>query len=211
MEYRRLGSSGLKLSALSFGAWVTFGNRVGRSEARNLIALAEIGDKTQLLSLILAAKYRKPWPICAGILVATLVNHALAGSVGALVAQWLTPELLKWITAISFFAVAAWTLVPDKADEASAARVAKYGVLTATVIAFFIAEMGDKTQIATVVLAADYKPLWQVVAGTTIGMMLANVPVVMLGSRFASKLPLKAARISAAVLFAALGLWILVR
>ena len=175
------------------------------------VALAEIGDKTQLLSLILAAKYRKPWPICAGILVATLVNHALAGSVGALVAQWLTPEILKWITAISFFAVAAWTLVPDKADEASAARVAKYGVMTATVIAFFIAEMGDKTQTATIVLAADYKPLWQVVAGTTIGMMLANVPVVMLGSRFASKLPLKAARISAAVLFAALGLWILVR
>ena len=175
------------------------------------VALAEIGDKTQLLSLILAAKYRKPWPICVGILAATLVNHALAGSVGALVASYLTPEILKWIVALSFFAVAAWTLKPDKADDEEAERGARYGVLLATVIAFFIAEMGDKTQIATVVLAAQYHPLWQVVAGTTIGMLLANVPVVWLGSRFATKLPLRAARVTAAVLFAALGVWILVR
>ena len=175
------------------------------------VALAEIGDKTQLLSLILAAKYRKPWPICIGILVATLVNHALAGWVGALVAQWLTPEVLKWIVAVSFFAVAAWTLIPDKIDEEGASREARYGVFAATVVAFFIAEMGDKTQVATVVLAARYHPLWQVVAGTTIGMLLANVPVVWLGSRFASRLPLKAARISAAVLFAWLGLGIVVR
>ena len=175
------------------------------------VALAEIGDKTQLLSLILAAKYRKPWPICVGILAATLVNHALAGSVGALVASYLTPEILKWIVALSFFAVAAWTLKPDKADDEEAERGARYGVLLATVIAFFIAEMGDKTQIATVVLAAQYHPLWQVVAGTTIGMLLANVPVVWLGSRFATKLPLRAARVAAAVLFAALGVWILVR
>ena len=175
------------------------------------VALAEIGDKTQLLSLILAAKYRKPWPICIGILAATLVNHALAGSVGALVASYLTPEILKWIVALSFFAVAAWTLKPDKADDEEAERGARYGVLLATVIAFFIAEMGDKTQIATVVLAAQYHPLWQVVAGTTIGMLLANVPVVWLGSRFATKLPLRAARVAAAVLFAALGVWILVR
>jgi len=175
------------------------------------VALAEIGDKTQLLSLILAAKYRKPWPICIGILAATLVNHALAGSVGALVASYLTPEILKWIVALSFFAVAAWTLKPDMADDEEAERGARYGVLLATVIAFFIAEMGDKTQIATVVLAAQYHPLWQVVAGTTIGMLLANVPVVWLGSRFATKLPLRAARVAAAVLFAALGVWILVR
>ena len=175
------------------------------------VALAEIGDKTQLLSLILAAKYRKPWPICAGIFAATLVNHALAGWVGTLVAQWLTPEVLKWIVAASFLSVAAWTLVPDKADEEGAARGARYGVFIATVIAFFVAEMGDKTQVATMVLAAQYHPLWQVVAGTTIGMMLANVPVVLLGSRFASKLPLKASRIAAAALFAALGIWILVR
>jgi putative Ca2+/H+ antiporter (TMEM165/GDT1 family) len=175
------------------------------------VAIAEIGDKTQLLSLILAAKYRKPWPICLGILAATLANHAIAGEVGALVASYLTPEVVKWVTAISFLSVALWTLKPDKADDAEAARGARYGVFMATVIAFFVAEIGDKTQIATVVLAAQYHPLWQVVAGTTIGMMLANVPVVWLGSRFASKLPLKAARISAAILFAALGLWILVR
>jgi putative Ca2+/H+ antiporter (TMEM165/GDT1 family) len=175
------------------------------------VALAEIGDKTQLLSLILAAKYRKPWPICLGILAATLANHALAGSVGALVAQYLTPDVLKWIVALSFFSVALWTLKPDSADEEEAARGAGHGVLVATIIAFFIAEMGDKTQVATVVLAAQYHPLWQVVAGTTVGMLLANVPVVWLGSRFASNLPLKAARISAAILFAALGLWILLR
>jgi putative Ca2+/H+ antiporter (TMEM165/GDT1 family) len=175
------------------------------------VALAEIGDKTQLLSLILAAKYRKPWPICAGIFAATLVNHALAGSVGVLVASYLTPEILKWIVALSFFSVALWTLKPDQADDAEAARGARYGVLMATLIAFFVAEMGDKTQVATIVLAAQYHPLWQVVAGTTLGMMLANVPVVWLGSRFAEKLPLKAARIAAAVLFAALGVWILVR
>ena len=175
------------------------------------VALAEIGDKTQLLSLILAAKYRRPWPICVGILVATLINHAIAGSVGALVAQWLTPETLKWIVAISFLAVAAWTLIPDKADESGAERGARFGVLAATVIAFFIAEMGDKTQVATVVLAAQYRPLWQVVAGTTVGMLLANVPVVWLGSRFASRLPLKAARVAAAALFALLAIWILVR
>ncbi len=175
------------------------------------VALAEIGDKTQLLSLILAAKYRKPWPICLGILAATLVNHALAGYVGSLVAQYLTPEVLKWIVALSFLSVALWTLKPDKADDEEAARGAGHGVLVATMIAFFIAEMGDKTQVATIVLAAQYHPLWQVVAGTTIGMLLANVPVVWLGSRFASRLPLKAARISAAILLTALGLWILVR
>lgn len=175
------------------------------------VALAEIGDKTQLLSLILAAKYRRPWPICLGIFAATLVNHALAGSVGAWVASYLTPETLKWIVALSFFAVAAWTLKPDQADDEEAQRGARYGVLLATVIAFFIAEMGDKTQVATIVLAAQYHPLWQVVAGTTIGMLLANVPVVWLGSRFAAKLPLKAARVAAAVLFGALGVWILVR
>jgi len=175
------------------------------------VAVAEIGDKTQLLSLILAAKYRRPWPICAGILVATLANHALAGSVGALVAAWLSPHVLRWIVAASFFAVAAWTLVPDKADEEGAARGAGHGVLLATVIAFFLAEMGDKTQVATVVLAAQYRPLWEVVAGTTVGMLLANVPVVWLGARFADRLPLRAARIGAALLFAALGVWILLR
>ncbi|MBA8882650.1 TMEM165/GDT1 family protein [Dokdonella fugitiva] len=175
------------------------------------VAIAEIGDKTQLLSLILAAKYRRPWPICLGILLATLVNHALAGSAGALVAHWLSPQALKWIVALSFFAVALWTLKPDAADEAEAERGAGHGVLVATLVAFFLAEMGDKTQVATVVLAAQYSPLWQVVAGSTLGMLLANVPVVLLGARFASKLPLRAARTGAALLFAALGAWILLR
>ena len=175
------------------------------------VAVAEIGDKTQLLSLILAARYRRPWPICAGILVATLLNHALAGSAGALVAQWVSPQVLEWLVVASFFAVAAWTLVPDKVDEAEAGRGTGHGVLLATTLAFFLAEMGDKTQVATVVLAAQYAPLWQVVVGTTAGMLLANVPVVWLGARFADRLPLRAARIAAALLFAGLGAWILLR
>ncbi len=179
--------------------------------ATTAVAIAEIGDKTQFLALILAAKYRRPWPICIGILVATLVNHALAGSVGALVAEWLSPQTLRWIVALGFLAVAAWTLLPDGADDEDAARGAGHGVLLATVLAFFLAEMGDKTQVATIVLAAQYHPLWQVVAGTTLGMLLANVPVVWLGARFAAKLPLRAARIGAALLFAALGLWMLAR
>ncbi len=175
------------------------------------VAIAEIGDKTQLLSLILAAKYRRPLPICAGILVATLVNHALAGMFGAVVADRFSPEILKWAVALSFFAIAAWTLVPDRIDDAEPSRARGHGVFVATLIAFFLAEMGDKTQIATVVLAVQYSPLWQVVIGTTIGMLLANVPVVWLGARFAQRLPLRAARITASILFALLGLWILIR
>lgn len=176
--------------------------------ATGVVALAEIGDKTQLLSLILAAKYRRPWPICIGIFVATIVNHALAGAVGELLAQWLTPVVLHWIVVASLAAMALWTLVPDKADEDAAAKGSNHSVMVATIIAFFLAEMGDKTQIATVVLAAQYHPLWQVVGGTTVGMLLANVPVVWLGSRFAAKLPLRATRLAAAALFAALALWI---
>jgi Ca2+/H+ antiporter, TMEM165/GDT1 family len=172
------------------------------------VAIAEIGDKTQLLSLILAAKYRRPLPICIGILIATLANHALAAWFGSAVATWLTPEVLKWIVAISFLAIGLWTLVPDKIDENEIRASSGHGVLVATMIAFFLAEMGDKTQVATVVLAAQYSPLWQVVAGTTIGMLLANVPVVWLGARFADRLPLRAARISAALLFVVLAIWI---
>jgi Ca2+/H+ antiporter, TMEM165/GDT1 family len=173
------------------------------------VAIAEIGDKTQLLSLILAAKYRRPWPICLGILAATIVNHALAGALGALITQWLSPQTMRWLVAGSFLVVAVWTLIPDKIDEDASNVGSGRGVLLATLIAFFLAEMGDKTQVATIVLAAQYSPLWQVVAGSTIGMLLANVPVVWLGARFAQKLPLKAARIGAAALFAALALWIL--
>ena len=172
------------------------------------VALAEIGDKTQLLALLLAARFRKPWPIIAGILVATLLNHALAGWLGALAASWLTPAVLRWIVAASFIAIALWTLKPDTLDEDEGALPGR-GAFVATVVAFFIAEIGDKTQVATVLLAAKYSPLWQVVAGTTVGMLLANVPVVALGSRFAKRLPLRAARIAAALLFLALGLWAL--
>jgi putative Ca2+/H+ antiporter (TMEM165/GDT1 family) len=174
------------------------------------VALAEVGDKTQLLSLVLAAKYRKPWPICLGVLVATLVNHAMAAEVGAWLAHWLTPGVQRWLIGGSFIVVAIWALFPDKAEEKPTGRNG-HGVFVATVIAFFLAEMGDRTQIATAILAAQYHPLWEVIAGTTTGMLVANVPVVFLGSRFASKLPLRAARLCASLLFASLGLWILLR
>lgn len=174
------------------------------------VALAELGDKTQLLALILAAKYRRPWPIAAGILVATLINHALAGTLGAVIANWLEPRTLQWIVAASLIVIALWTLKPDKADETEAEHGTNHGVFIATAVSFFLAEMGDKTQIATAVIAAQYHPLWQVVAGTTMGMLLADVPVVWLGSRFAARLPLQAARYVAAALFAGLGVWIAV-
>ena len=173
------------------------------------VALAELGDKTQLLALILAAKYRKPWTICLGILLATVVNHTLAGAFGALLAQWLSPQTLRLIVAVSFLAIAVWTLIPDKADEGDTARWRGHGVLFVTVLSFFLAEIGDKTQIATAVIAAEYHPLWQVVAGTTSGMLIADVPAVWLGARFAQRLPLRATRSVAALLFAALGAWIL--
>jgi len=174
------------------------------------VALAEIGDKTQLLSLVLAAKYRKPWPICLGVLIATLVNHAIAAEIGAWLAHWLTPDIQRWLIGGSFILVAIWALFPDKADDGGARR-GGHGVFVTTLIAFFLAEMGDRTQIATAILAAQYHPLWEVIAGTTTGMLIANVPVVFLGARFASKLPLRTARICASVLFAALGLWIILR
>lgn len=174
------------------------------------VALAEIGDKTQLLALLLAARFRRPWPIVAGILVATLLNHALAAWLGALAAQWLQPSVLRWIVAASFLAVALWTLKPDTLDG-EGERLPARGAFIATTLAFFVAEIGDKTQVATVLLAARYSPLWEVVAGTTVGMLLANVPVVALGSRFADRLPLKAARLVAAAVFAALALWVALR
>ncbi len=174
------------------------------------VALAEIGDKTQLLALVLAARYRKPWPIIAGIFAATLVNHALSAWIGVWLASVLSPNVLRWAVAISFLAVAAWALVPDKLDEERDARPRQGwgGVFVATCVAFFLVEIGDKTQVATVVLAAQWSPPWQVIAGTTLGMLLANVPVVLLGARFAHRLPLRAARWAAAALFAALGLWV---
>ena len=171
------------------------------------VAIAEIGDKTQLLSLLLAARYRRPWTIAAGILVATVFNHTLAAWLGALLAQWLAPVWRHWLLVASFLAVALWTLKPDRIDDAESMRGAAHGVFLATCIAFFLAEIGDKTQIATVVLAAQYQPLWAVIAGTTLGMLAANAPVLWLGSRFADRLPLRAARIVAAAVFAALALY----
>jgi putative Ca2+/H+ antiporter (TMEM165/GDT1 family) len=171
------------------------------------VAIAEIGDKTQLLSLTLAAKYRRPWPICIGIFIATLANHTMAGGVGVLLAHWISPRALQWAVVVSFIGMSAWALIPDKADDEAATKHSGHSLAIATIITFFLAEMGDKTQLATVALAAQYRPLWQVVAGTTLGMMVANVPVVWLGARFASRIPLRAARIAAALLFLGLGLW----
>ena len=171
------------------------------------VALAEIGDKTQLLALVLAARYRRPWPIILGILAATLLNHAASAWVGAWVAAWIPPNALRWGIVASFLAVAAWALVPDTLQE-NEAKPSVRGAFVATLVAFFLVEIGDKTQVATVVLAAKYAPLWQVVLGTTLGMLLANAPVVLLGHRYADRLPLRAARFAAAGLFAGLALWV---
>jgi len=174
------------------------------------VALAEIGDKTQLLALVLAARFRRPVPIVAGIVVATVLNHTLAGLVGAQVGAWLGPERLRWIVGLGFLAMAAWTLVPDRleADRPPEAR----GAFAATTVAFFFAEMGDKTQLATVGLAAAHPGATiAVVLGTTLGMLLANVPVVVLGDRLAGRLDLSKARFLAALLFAAFGLAVLLR
>jgi putative Ca2+/H+ antiporter (TMEM165/GDT1 family) len=174
-----------------------------------IVALAEMGDKTQLLSLVLAARFRQPWPIVWGILVATLANHALAGGLGTWVTHWMGPEVLRWVLGASFLAMAAWMLVPDKLDDDDADVKPKFGVFGTTVIAFFLAEMGDKTQIATVMLAAEYRSWLWVVAGTTLGMMLANAPVVWFGERITRLVPLTwVHRISAAV-FVVLGMLVL--
>jgi putative Ca2+/H+ antiporter (TMEM165/GDT1 family) len=171
-----------------------------------IVALAEMGDKTQLLSLVLAAKFRKPIPIILGILVATLLNHALAGAVGAWLTSVLGPNALRWILGIGFLAMAVWMLIPDKLDEDDAnVKISRYGVFATTLVAFFFAEMGDKTQVATVALAAQYQSLVAVVAGTTLGMMLANVPAVFIGDKLAHKLPLKLIHGIAAAVFAVLG------
>ena len=169
-----------------------------------IVALAEIGDKTQLLAFILAAKFREPGPIVLGILVATLANHGFAGAVGAWVTTLLSAEALRWILGVSFIAMAVWTLIPDKFDEDDA-KLARFGVFGTTLIAFFFAEMGDKTQVATVALAAQFQSLFWVVAGTTVGMMIANVPAVIMGDRIAHKMPVVLVHRVAATIFAVLG------
>ena len=172
-----------------------------------IVALAEIGDKTQLLALLLAARYRRPWPIIWGIVLATLANHFAAAAIGSWVASQLSPALLAWILAASFLAVAGWTLIPDKLDADDAGAGGRYGPFLATLVAFFLAEMGDKTQVATVMLAAQYEYLSMVVLGTTLGMLLANVPVVLAGNLAADRLPLNLIRRLAALAFLLLALY----
>ena len=169
-----------------------------------VVAFAEIGDKTQLLAFLLAAKFRRPVTIVLGILVATLANHALAAAVGAWIASALGPDTMRWILGVSFLVMAAWTLVPDKLDDDDA-KVGRYGVFLATLVAFFVAEMGDKTQIATVALAARFESVLAVVTGTTLGMMIANVPAVYFGERIAGRIPVRLVHAIAAFIFAVLG------
>lgn len=173
----------------------------------SIVALAEMGDKTQLLSLVLAAKFRKPLPIVAGIFVATIVNHALAGAVGNWITTVLGPDMLRWILGVSFILMAGWMLIPDKLDADDTGNdPGRWGVFGTTLLLFFLAEMGDKTQLATVGLAAKY-PLsyYWVVAGTTLGMMLANAPVVWFGEKITQKLPIKTIHRVCAVIFLVLG------
>ena len=169
-----------------------------------IVGLAEIGDKTQLLAFVLAAKFRRPVPIVLAILIATIVNHAFAAAIGSWITGMLGPDLLRWVLGVSFLVMAAWTLMPDKLDEDDA-KLAKYGVFLTTLLAFFMAEMGDKTQVATVALAARYDSMLAVVLGTTFGMMLANVPAVYLGDRIAGRIPLRLVHGIAALVFAVLG------
>ena len=171
-----------------------------------IVALAEMGDKTQLLSLVLAARFRKPWPIVLGIFVATLANHALAGAVGSWVTRMLGPDVLRWVLGASFIAMAIWMLIPDKLDEDDQpSTTSKLGVFGTTLVAFFLAEMGDKTQIATVALAAQYQQWAAVVAGTTLGMMLANAPVVWFGDRLVKRVPIRLVHVISALIFVVLG------
>ncbi len=172
-----------------------------------IVALAEIGDKTQLLALLLAARFRRPWPIIAGILVATLANHLAAGAVGNWLAAFFSDAQLGWMLAACFAGVALWALLPDRLDDHDQPGVRRHGPFVATLIAFFLAEMGDKTQVATVMLAAQYPSLLLVVIGSTLGMLLANVPVVLVGNHAAERLPLALIRRLTALAFMGLALY----
>ncbi len=170
-----------------------------------VVALAEIGDKTQLLAFILAARFKKPVPIIAGILLATIVNHGLAGALGAWITATISPDVLRWVLGVSFIAMAAWTLIPDKIEDEETQVAHKLGVFGATLVTFFLAEMGDKTQIATVAMAAHYPDPILVVAGTTLGMLIADVPAVFAGDKLANQIPMKLVHSIAAGIFAILG------
>jgi Ca2+/H+ antiporter, TMEM165/GDT1 family len=171
-----------------------------------VVALAEIGDKTQLLAFILAARFKKPLPIIAGILCATLINHGLAGALGAWITSVVSPGAMRWALGLSFLGMAVWTLIPDKIEEEETQVAQHLGVFGATFVTFFLAEMGDKTQIATVALAAHYAAPLMVIAGTTLGMLIADVPAVFVGSKFANKIPMKLVHAIAAGIFAVMGL-----
>ena len=171
-----------------------------------VVALAEMGDKTQLLAFVLAARFRKPLPIVAGILAATVVNHGLAGALGAWITVALGPKPLRWLLGLSFLGMAAWTLVPDEIEKDEARAAQRFGVFGATLVTFFLAEMGDKTQLATVAMAAHYASAVVVVAGTTLGMLIADVPAVFLGDRFSARVPMRLVHAIAAALFALLGI-----
>ena len=170
-----------------------------------VVALAEIGDKTQLLAFILAARFKKPLPIIAGILCATVINHGLAGALGAWITSAVSPQLLRWVLGVSFLAMAAWTLVPDKIEDEETKIASRLGVFGATFITFFLAEMGDKTQVATIAMAAHYANPFLVVAGTTLGMLIADVPAVFVGDWFASRIPMQLVHGIAAAVFPVLG------
>lgn len=170
-----------------------------------VVALAEIGDKTQLLAFILAARFKKPVPIILGILAATIVNHGLAGALGAWITSTVSPEVLRWVLGLSFVGMAIWTMIPDKIEEEETQVAQRLGVFGATLITFFLAEMGDKTQIATVAMAAHYASPVVVVIGTTLGMLIADVPAVFVGDKLASKIPMKLVHTIAAAIFALLG------
>jgi putative Ca2+/H+ antiporter (TMEM165/GDT1 family) len=170
-----------------------------------VVALAEIGDKTQLLAFILAARFKKPLPIVAGILVATILNHGMAGALGAWITASVSPDILRWVLAASFLGMAVWTLIPDKIEEEETQVAQRFGVFGATLVTFFLAEMGDKTQIATIAMAAHYPNPILVVIGTTLGMLIADVPAVFAGDKLASKIPMKLVHSIAAAIFALLG------
>lgn len=176
-----------------------------------VVALAEIGDKTQLLAVILAARFRKPWPIVAGILGATLANHFLAALLGATIAGAMDGSAFRYAVAAGFIAMGLWTLVPDKIDDDESPRTSRFGPFLTTLVAFFVVEIGDKTQVATIALGAQYHDAFAVTMGTTLGMMLANVPAVFLGEALLRKVPLGTVRVVAALLFIGLGLWLLAR
>ncbi len=171
-----------------------------------IIALAEMGDKTQLLAFLLAARFRKPLPIVLGILAATLLNHGLAGAFGAWITTLLSPVALRWSVGLLFIGMAVWTLIPDRIEDGESRAAARYGVFGATFVTFFLAEMGDKTQLATVAMATQFSSVLLVIAGTTLGMLIADVPAVFLGQRFASRIPMRLVHGIAAALFALLGI-----